>query len=214
MEWLDPAALERQIAVFCTRWGDFTNPAFIAEELTYKREAAAALRARLSADHLRAWIEAGALEEAKVQIKRACGGNYAGHSNNLMNPFDVMALDDAPADTLVSALYNLLYGDGLFPVRFAAWLTVVRQRSPSCWPVATYFLMNQKPDEYIYVKAEPFKKLLRQINSPIRWESHPSAAKYTELRQLGKALLVQLRPLGATDLLDVQSFIWTLFPTK
>lgn len=214
MEWSDQSALERQIAVFRTRWGDFTNPAFVAEELAYKREAAAALRERLSADHLRAWIAAGTLEEAKIQIKRACGGHYAGQSNNLMNQFDIMALDDASAENLVPALYDLLYGDGLFPVRFAAWLAVVQQRSRNCWPSATYFLMYHKPDQYIYVKPEPFKKVLRQLNSPILWESRPSAAKYTELRQLGKALLAQLQPLGAKDLLDVQSFIWTMFPTK
>lgn len=214
MEWWNPAALKQQIAAFGTRWGDFTNPAFIAEELTYKREAAAALRQDLSADRLRTWIAAGAFEEAKTHIKRACGGKYAGQKNNLFNQFDMYALEDVPADTLGPALYNLLYGEGLFPVRFEAWLAVVGQRSRNCWPAATYFLMYYKPDQYIYVKPDPFTKLLHHLNSPILWEPRTSTAKYAQLVQLGKALLVQLQPLGARDLLDVQSFIWTLFPTK
>ncbi|MEO6458046.1 MAG: hypothetical protein ABIO92_07200 [Chloroflexia bacterium] len=74
--------------------------------------------------------------------------------------------------------------------------------------------MMHDPTMHIFVKPEPFKKLLSALRSKIEWQTQPTAAKYTEIRRLAAALLDELAPLGARDMIDVQSFVWAMFPTK
>jgi hypothetical protein len=210
----DPAALDRLIADFAARFGSFANPTYVELEPHYKRLLAADVRGRLSRDVMDAWIGGGQFDAAKAEIKRCLGRTYAGQQNNLLNQFDQRAIHDAPAEPLTRALHELLYGEAFFLTRWGAWVRTLTPQKSDCWPAATYFPMLVWPEQHIFIKAAPLGKLLRALNSPIRWDTAPSAGKYAELQRLARALLAALQPLGARDMIDVQSWIWILFPSK
>jgi len=70
--------------------------------------------------------------------------------------------------------------------------------------------MFLKPKEHIFVKPTPFKIFLESINSSLVWQPKTSTAFYFQLQTLAWQLLAALKPLGAKDLIDVQSFIWIM----
>jgi hypothetical protein len=210
----DPAALARLVGVFQDRFGTFDNPEYLAWEPNYKRAAAARMRELLAKDRLGEQIAQGRFEDAKADIKHACEGTYSGQQNNLLNQWDRLPIYNAPAEELARGLYALLYGSALFPGRFAPWIDLLAREKQTCWPAATYFLMLHQPDRHIFIKSTPFNKLLGSLQSPIVWATRPNPAKYAEFQRLGRELLEALKPLGAKDMIDVQSFVWILFPTK
>jgi hypothetical protein len=213
-ELFRPYALAALIAQFEIKYHSFDNPSFISDEITYKRGAQARVRELLSKEQLDKLIAGQEFEEAKAHIKRACAGIFGGVQNNLLNKFDMLAITNAPAEPLVQALYNLLYGTGSFAARFEAWVEVLSHDKTTVWPTATYFLMMQDSSRYIFVKPEPYKKLLRVLHSKGVWETHPTATRYMQLLSLASALLSKLALLGAKDMMDVQSFIYVMFPSK
>lgn len=201
---LHPAgtSFDKLIERFRKQYGSFTSPLYIDDERNYKLEAAAKLTERLAPDVLRDLIDSGRFDEASTEIKRAMQGN------NLLNQWDGRPVRDAPAEPLARSLYELVYGDGPFDARFDAWVALLAESKPGCWPAATYFLMLHDPARHILVKPEPYRALLATLDEEVEWNPHPSAERYAALRELAERLLEQLRPLGARDMIDVQSFIW------
>lgn len=201
---IDAEALARLIDRFTQRYGTFESEQYLRDERTYKIQLAEHTLMLLARENLDSLIESGAFEEAKTQIKRA----YQRSENNLLNQWDRLPLEDAPAEDLARRLYGLLYGDEPFAERFAAWAELLNRKNPNCWPATTYFLMLANPKTDLFVKPTPFTNLLRTLAPSLVWQPRPSAAYYAQLRELGAQLLSQLKPLGARDLIDVQSFIW------
>jgi predicted HNH restriction endonuclease len=72
--------------------------------------------------------------------------------------------------------------------------------------------MLHDPANHIFIKPGPTASFLKSIGSPLTWQPHTTAAFYTQFQALAKAILPHLSPLGAQDMIDVQSFIWILRP--
>ncbi len=198
----EPAGLNTLIQRFVDRYGTFSSADYLKDERDYKLAASQKLRDLLSRERMSNYIASGNWEEAKEDIKRAMWGN------NLTNQWDVIAIIEAPAEALTRALFDLLHGGGPFEPRFASWVNVLTHRTPGVWPSATYFLMLHNPDSDIYVKPTPYQALLRAMGRKAEWPTRPTAKYYEELRELANLLLMRLQPLGAQDMIDVQSFIW------
>ncbi len=215
-ESYNAAALDALIERFKARHGSFTSQSYLDDERTYKFKASEHLHTLLTESRLRSLIEQDQFEAAKTEIKRACAGifvvNQAGRrvKNNLLNQYDMRAILDTPAEPLARTLYDLLYGSGPLASRFAAWADLLINTRPLCWPATTYFLMLHDPQHMLFIKPEPYRALLTQIESDIAWDVHPAFAQYERLLRLGEQLLVALRPLGAQDMIDVHSFIWVV----
>lgn len=198
----DAPALQKLIERFKQVYDSFDSGHYLEDERTYKLAAVARLRDLLSEERLRGAIKRSDFATAHADIRRA----YAG--NNLLNQWDVLPIVNAPAEALVRALYDLLYGSGPFERRFDAWVGVLSSQGPRVWPAATYFLMLHNPETDILVKPTPFKALLRSLGRAAEWPTRPDARSYRELIDLAQLLYQRLRPLGARDMIDVQSFIW------
>ncbi len=187
---------------FVARYESFESDAYRADERDYKLEASRKLREILNRERMATHIERGDWAAAKEDIKRAMRGN------NLLNQWDVLAVTEAPDEPLARALFDLLHGDGPFERRFDAWVRVLTHRSQGVWPAATYFLMLQNPESDVFIKPRQFQTLLRALGRSHEWPTRPNARYYNELRDLAYLLLNRLRPLGAQDMIDVQSFLW------
>ncbi len=198
----DPEALRALVDRFRQQFADFDAPEYCEQERDYKVQASQLCRERLSCERLESLIERGDYEEGLADIKYLVG------RTNLCNSFDRRPLYNLPAEQLVVGMYDLLHGDEAFDVRFDRWVDLLSSDLPRCWPLATYFSMLHDPDEYICVKPTPFGDLLRTLGSDVTWEARPTARLYGEIRRLAQVLLTELAPLGARDMIDVQSFIW------
>ena len=198
----DESALDELIERFRQQFGSFETAAYGREERNYKLDAAERLRNVFDQDTIKALIDAGNFAEGHRLVRSAMWGN------NLLNQWDVQPVFNADPETAVRALYDLLYGDEPFEQRFNAWVTVLSAVKPNCWPMATYYLMLHDPARHIFVKPTPFRTVMKQIKATLTWQAHPTAEAYEQLRELSAAILERLRPLGARDMIDVQSFIW------
>lgn len=201
---VDLSALQPLIDRFVARCGSFTDERYHEMERDYKDGSFESGRMLLERETLRRYIDEGRFEAAKEDIKRAHRGN------NLLNQWDVLPIVNSPAEPLVRHLYDLLYGETPFQARFNAWVDLLSQVKPTCWPAATYYLMMHDPAEHIFVKPTPFSNLMQQLELDLEWDPSPSAWYYGELQRLSEALLTELALLGARDMIDVQSFIWSV----
>jgi 5-methylcytosine-specific restriction enzyme B len=201
------------LARFRERVGSFHHQVYLNNERTYKLLAGERMRELLSQERLAALIARGAFAEAKSEIKRACAGRFevapgVKAVNNLLNQFDMQVFSNTPPEPLARGLYDLLYGDGSFAERFTAWVALLSQVKPRCWPGATYFLMLHDPAQFIYVKPSIYRDLIAELGLDLVWEVNPTPGFYQRLIELAHALQDELQAHGARDLIDVHSFIW------
>jgi hypothetical protein len=199
---------DRLIEQFKDRYGSFESELYLRDERNYKVSLAEHARDSLDKQQLERLIASKSYEEAARLIRRT----YQRQENNLLNSWDRLPLENAPDETLVHTLFDLLYGDDPFDDRFANWVALLSHQTPNCWPAATFFLMLVDPQRHIFVKAVPFRTLLVRLRPEVPWTTRPTAASYAQIQQLAGDLYEQLRPLGARDMIDVQSFVWSVQP--
>jgi len=210
---LNKAALEDLIKLFKDRYGTFESEEYIKDERGSKHSAVKYLAEKLDQAELKKLIDTNDFEEGKNRIKRVA------NITNMLNQFDKMPLLNAPARGLINNFYDLLYGPDPFQKRFTRWVAFLSdivsktgKVKSGKWPLATYFLMLHQPQEYIFVKPTPYDEFLEATESNIQRQRPiiPTADFYEKLLKLGKQLLPELEPLGARDMIDVQSFIWVI----
>ena len=62
----------------------------------------------------------------------------------------------------------------------------------------------------MFLKPKPTKEAARRLGVDLLYNSGPAWVGYKRLLDWSHELLDFLRPRGAKDLIDVQSFIWTI----
>ncbi len=199
---------DRLIEQFKDRYGSFESERYLQDERNYKVRLAEHVHDTLDKQQLERLIASDSFTEAARLIRRT----YQRAENNLLNSWDRLPLEDAPDEELTRTLYALLYGTETFAERFAAWVALLSRKAPNCWPSATFFLMLADPQQHIFVKPIPFRTLLVRLRPDLPWTTRPTAGAYEQLQQLSQELYEQLRPLGARDMIDVQSFVWSVQP--
>lgn len=198
----------RLIDQFKDRYGSFESEQYLKDERTYKVRLSEHARTSIDKQQLERLIASKAFEEAARLIRRA----YQRPENNLLNSWDRLPLENAPDAELVQSLYQLLYSGAPFAQRFAEWVALLSKQTPNCWPAATFFLMLMEPERHLFVKPVPCRSMLVRLRPELHWATRPTAEAYAYLLELAEHLYEHLRPLGARDMIDVQSFIWALQP--
>jgi 5-methylcytosine-specific restriction enzyme B len=211
----DRTALDRLIAIFKQRFSSFTSQEYLDSERIYKLMAAERMHELIGPEVLHGYIDQGNFEEARSAIAKSCQGSFKisatiRQSNNLLNQWDMHMVLDAPAEPLARRLYDMLYGDGPFAERFEALADVLSQKKRGVWQPATYFLMLHDPAKYIFIKPAQFQFFLKSVGIDEQWPTKPNAAAYARYLDVAQQLLSDLAPLGARDLIDVQSFLWSV----
>ncbi len=62
----------------------------------------------------------------------------------------------------------------------------------------------------MFLKPERTKEITRRLGADILYSATPKWDTYERLLSFSNDLLAYLKPLGAQDMIDVQSFIWAV----
>jgi hypothetical protein len=119
-----------------------------------------------------------------------------GGAGNLLDR--VLSFIDAPAantfEVLVDAVEALPRRPGGARVR--------------TWPTVTLIPFLANPTSCMVLKPEIAKRMAARMKVNLLYSSTPKWHCYVELLRMSDALLGVLKPLGARDYIDVQSFMW------
>jgi hypothetical protein len=123
---------------------------------------------------------------------------------------------DAPSRAYFAALDGVLSGedddleaftalcDTAAGVLAAGGAVAARMHS---WPVATVVAALARPDRFIYIKPASTRKGVDRLGLAWDYKADPNATTYAGLMAHSRTLLEALRPHGAQDFIDVQSFL-------
>lgn len=191
-------------------WEDFDEPAFVADEIAYKRATAAKFAELFSQAECDRLIGAGEYEPFLERLEKLCLDNNllwrrvpsVGETAVFHHP----ALDKP---TFCTQVRNLLYADRPSPARlqsFSDYLTA--HHLPNKWPLPTYLLFMCQPNSEFLVRSAPIEWFLKFMGAPQKVRGVPDSAVYAIVLDKARVLLRELRLYGARDMVDVQSFVW------
>ena len=137
---------------------------------------------------------------------------------NLLSPYESAAFHDAMREqsalrSFFTTLLLVLDADpltaGIFDeyVNAVSALPAARSRVAT-WPVATLFPYLAAPSRYMFLKPEVTKIAADSLGFDLKYDPLPNWNTYEALQRMGAIYLGLLRPFGARDFVDVQSFIW------
>ncbi len=204
----NPALLLIRIERFKeTQHKSFTEEFYLEDERNYKVDASKLLHEELgkNGEKLKAMIDTGDFKETAGLIR-----SLYQKENLLYKPWEILPFLKAEDEPFVRLLYDLLYGERKFSIRFQNWIDLLSKDNVLCWPAATYHLMLHNPKDHIFVKPGTIGKFLKAVGSGLVWQPRTNPIFYAEIQRFAKAILPELEPLGARDMIDVQSFTWVL----
>ena len=120
--------------------------------------------------------------------------------------------DKSAARAFFEALFELLAVAAPDRARFEKLASAVaalpQGGSPAlAWPVATGFAFIARPDRHMLVRPKATSDAAMRLGFDIGYDAVPSWATYSALLSFAELLLAKLRPLGARDYVDVESFL-------
>lgn len=192
--------------------GGFANEVLIREDIRFKRDAHQLFVDRLGGGQGRAILEAGNHAEAATLL------TVLYQSTNIPSRFEIMAAHDGlkvpeAGGRLLEALLGLL--DTPDAHAFANLVDAVGglpaapegSRVPS-WPNVTILPFLADPARFIVTKPELFRQIASRMDVDLHFPATIKWDTYQRVLDLSRRLLERLAPLGATDFIDVQTFIW------
>ena len=130
-------------------------------------------------------------------------------------PADMDAVKEAFADeqttrAFFGALVELLSvpspGRSRFERLFAA-AGELPVEPPHQWLVATLFPFVASPERHVLLRPRATCEAAQRLGCDLRYQAFPNWATYAALRALSTRLLEKLKPNGARDFVDVESFL-------
>jgi hypothetical protein len=76
------------------------------------------------------------------------------------------------------------------------------------WPIATVFGFIARPDRHIVLKPVVFRVAAREYGFDSCYQSRPNSQTYLSLQRFAAEMLLDVRDLNPSDMIDIQSFIW------
>lgn len=133
---------------------------------------------------------------------------------NLLSPFESMHLKEAldgpsGAEFLRGAAE---FANGEFDHGAARMAAAMKAHGRLSWPTATYFPYLWNPEKYMFLKPVVTCDFAERIGHRFQhdYAAEVSSGVYESLLDLANFTLEKIRPLGARDFIDVQSFIWVV----
>ena len=133
-----------------------------------------------------------------------------------------MALSDAlkneqAAMSYFSALFYVCERDKVDKEAYQALIMAVNELPAeegrarvSTWPVLTQFPYIARPDCHMLLKPEVTKACAERMVFDLAYSPRLNWGTYSQLLKLADRLFEELKPMGAKDYIDVQSYIWVI----
>lgn len=165
----------------------------------------------LAPDRFRGLLKNGRYDEITW---RAIGiGSAAG----VMAPQEKAALTDAvrPPDAaraFAIGLWEFLQASPGAET-FERWSRVLEslpwlEDSRPTWPMATVFGFIARPDRDMALKPVVTRVAAREYGFDFWYHAQPNPRTYRSLHEFAATILLDLRDLGPSDMIDIHSFIW------
>ena len=214
--WLSHAdAVARFLEVFP---GGFADPKYLGDG-TDRRERASRWRRAHDAwvetlgggegERLLAAGDVGGLVERALRVER--------HVRPLHRDAEKASFEDALKDLdaargYFAALFGLLAAPAPEPSRFEALAAAVAALPPggppeSGWPIATLLPFVARPELHMLLRPRFACDVAHRLGHELAYQARPNWATYSALLGSAEVLLERLRPLGARDHVDVESFM-------
>ena len=205
---------QQAVDIFVAKFRHFDDPEYLKRERDYKWEAHRQVVAELLSVRGRRLIAEGPPEALVNTLKNLI------HRTNLLATLEIMALNDAFKDQraarkFAEAVLKFVDEDseqafsGLVEATGSLPVAPGRARVLT-WPVVTILPFLAKPDCHMFLKPMQTKRIAEAFSFDLLYSPYPKWATYDRLLKLSDQLLKRLRPLGARDLIDVQSFMWVV----
>jgi len=193
----------------------FADPAYAAQERDSKWAAHEAYERTLGNGAAEGLLAEGAVAELAKKVI-ACVG-----PTRLLSKFEAIALRDglrneAPATAFFHALLAFVQAPPDEPgfTRLADALENLPSETGKArvatWPVLTILPFLARPDRFMFLKPGPTVAGAHRLRFDLAYDSSLRWLTYHRLMTLSEFLLEKLRPIGARDYIDVQSFLWVI----
>jgi hypothetical protein len=141
------------------------------------------------------------------------------NATNLIFPNEKLALKNGlkDSDNMASfseGLYHLLYGKEAMAERFVAFARTLEDIKAAKWTTLSYFLFIVFPDKYIFIKplvtqlAAEISAFEINYRPELNWKTYQSVLDFAEYFRS------ELKDLKPRDMIDIQSFMWGIGPSK
>lgn len=205
------------IAAFLKRYPKgFRDSGYLRDERDYKWAAHEHYQQTLGRGVLRALLDAGKIEDARHSLlQTAAKVNFLSmfesaafrdglHADDECARRFLIAVADAaeqpPSQPLLDAIVEAV---GALPV-------APGKLSPLKWTIVTMIPYLALPDDWMFLKPEVTKGCAMRMAFELRYDARPNWTTYSRVLTMCEALRAHLKPHGARDLLDIQSFIWVI----
>ncbi len=198
----------------------FEDPAYIGDlksgERAYKWAAHQQFVETLGGDQLERLLTTGSIADLRGRALAVEG------RVNLLAVFEKAAFrdglrSDAAAATYFNALLKMLSAPTIERASFEEYVHAVDslpseedKTSPAKWTVATVLPYLAQPDRFMFLKPEVTQDCAARLTFDLNYRPQLNWLTYAKLLEMSRLLLGHLRPYGARDFIDVQSFIWLI----
>lgn len=202
--------LQHAINLFTGYFSDFSAPGYLAEERDYKIELSQLAQEQLS----KIAMAEGMQQERFAELMNAAKQIFRHNKNNMPSPQEKTVIGnikgEQQAEPFIRALYEFLHGESPWVERLAQFAISFEEITgkKAAWPHLTLYQFLLFPNEHIFLKPEAMTKAAEVLGFQWAYRSSPDLNTYQQFQQLARRLLPELQPLGAKDMIDVQSFLW------
>jgi len=207
-------SLAQTIEAFLRRYPKgFEDPEYLAHERGAKLEAHARWAAALGEGRGESLLAAGDVGALRDAVLAAEG------PTTYLHPVEKSALrgalaDAADAPRFFAALLALAAEAEPTEAVFTEYVTslaALETRGKTQllrWTLASVLPAIARPDAHLFVKPDSARRCAQRIPFDLHYAPEPRWATYRRVLEMAAQLLGALRPHGARDFVDVQSFAW------
>ncbi len=141
------------------------------------------------------------------------------NATKLIFPNEKLALknglkDSKNREVFSESLYQLLYGKAEVKERFISFARTLEGIKAAKWTTLSYFLFIVFPDKYIFLKpivtqlAAEISAFEINYRPDLNWKTYQSVLDFSEYFRS------ELKDFKPRDMIDIQSFMWCIGPSK
>jgi hypothetical protein len=192
--------------------GLFDDPKLITDEIQAKRDAHKLYETHFGKGKGRALLgsqDFKAIADGLVQVYGA---------TNIPSVFEIRAIknglaDKAAAGRLLEGLLTFFETPGAetfakLTESVGGLPTTTSGSRVLTWPNVTVVPFLADPARFVVLKPEASQKIAGRMERDLLYSTAPSWPVYEDFLRLSADLFAALKPLGAKDYIDVQSFVW------
>ena len=202
---------QQAVDLFIRDYRSFEDAKYLRWERNYKWNAHLKVREELIDGSGRRLVD----QDPKDELPKLMSGLI--HSTNLPATQEKIRLTDALKERGSAQLFGkplLHFVDAPSADSFEALVEAVGSLPAKdgqrvlTWPVVTILPFLAAPAQHMFLKPKVTQRVADVFMFDLLYDSRPTWATYQRLLALSEILLNRLRPLGARDFIDVQSFMW------